>query len=1571
MGNRLLHCFFITVGLILLNSKNFAGVPVITYTPSTNVYTVNTAITTLTPGNSGGAVAAIGFGAGTSLTGATLSNPRGVAIDASGNVYVANSGNNTISKYNSSGTYVSTFGTGATMSFPKGLVFDSSGNAYVLNLGATAGTGSVYKYNSSGVYQSTILSGLNYALGITIDASDNIYIGDQGATTVKKYSTSGTLLLSLPTANLNGPLGVAVDASGNIYVANNGASDITKYNSAGTFQSTFLSGFTSLQAIAIDGAGNIYIGDNATTNIVKVYNQSGTLLTSRTVTDPEGIAIDSKGDMFESSYWSNQMSEYKPTGGYFLGAALPAGLSFDSTTGNISGTPTATKTTTVYTITAYNASGTGSTTVTITCNPTVPTGTGGSVCGSGTATLTASGSVPSGGTYTWYAALSGGSSVGTGTSFTTASITATTTYYVDYTQNGATSTPRTAVVATVNTAPILSTAPTSPTGSLYLSYPFSGNANDVSGNSNNGTLQNAPTLITDRYGNGSSAYSFNGSTQYVSTATLVASPGPQNFSISVWFKTSSAGGKLVGFGSSQTGASGSYDRHIYMTNSGQLYFGLYPGAIKTINTTTTYADGNWHHVVATESTTNGAILYVDGALQATDATMTGSQSYAGYWRVGYDNLFTWTNAPTDYYFNGSLDDVAIYNTALTAAQVYVLYGAGGGSFCAGNSFSLTANTIAGATYAWSGPGSFSSASQNPTVTNAVAGTYTLVVTSSSGCTSTINVTAPSNAITYTWSGAAGTTNPTTAGNWDQLPPFTSTSNLVIPASLSFYPSLTSNETIYGLTIASGASFSLNGYTLSVGCNIINNAGTGGTGILYGNNNSSGITWNGAFAAQSYTGSNTSNTAQLGSMTVNNSAAGTVTISGGPVDIYNLLTITKGNLAVAASPAALTLKSSATQSANVAAIPGGSAITGNVSVERYVTGGTGYRGYRLISSPVYAATVSSNNVFSINYLTSSVFLTGASGGGFDKTGNPTLYLYREDQTPSNATFISGNFEGISAINNSPAYNYSVTGAGTSGTFNIPAGNGVMFFFRGNRASASVTTETTPGYVPVTVTTTTSGTLNQGQVTVHDWYTPASANLGYTGSGTGTNYTVRGFNLVGNPYASSIDWEQYNTGSTTTGIYANNVSNSIYELDPTTNNYDTYQVGGAHTNNGTRTIVSGQGFFVMAANNSSPQLIFNESAKTATQNSGLTLFMATRDDMSGLNSTAAGPHLRLQMAMDSINTDDAYIGFNSAASAQFVYNEDAPYKTGKGRVKLASFSSDGIMLAINKMPLHGSKQFTISLFATANTYGAYKLNMTELEGIPQLYEVWLMDRFIGDSLDMRHNTSYTFDISADTNSYGRKRFQLVIRQNAASGLHLLNFTANKADDGAQIGWVTENEQNYTNFTVERSSDGGATFDVLGGFISGAIGTYSFLDKNPPIGADQYRLKIQDLNGAITYSNAVTLVYGNGNSAIAGNISVYPNPASSMINLVIHQNNGTSVSGQPGLQAAAMTRGLNQSSTSQSFDIKIINITGTTVMTATTSLPTWQNNVGSLPPGTYIIRVINNRTKTEVGKNTFVKL
>ncbi|MET4094253.1 hypothetical protein ABIB51_001167 [Arthrobacter sp. UYCu712] len=169
-------------------------------------------------------------------------------------------------------------------------------------------------------------------------------------------------------------------------------------------------------------------------------------------------------------------------------------------------------------------------------------------------------------------------------------------------------------------------------------------------------------------------YTLNGSTSYVSTPTLRA--GPNTFSVEIWFKTTTAGGKLIGFGNAQTGPSSSYDRHLYMSDTGRIVFGVYAGAVKTITGPLPYNDGAWHHAVATLSAA-GMNLYLDGQKVAADPTTTTAQAYNGYWRIGYDNLAGLApTQPTNFFFKGSLRFAAAYTTALTPAQITTHYNAG-------------------------------------------------------------------------------------------------------------------------------------------------------------------------------------------------------------------------------------------------------------------------------------------------------------------------------------------------------------------------------------------------------------------------------------------------------------------------------------------------------------------------------------------------------------------------------------------------------------------------------------------------------------------------------------------------------------------------------------------------------------------------------------------------------------------------------------------------------------------------------------------------------------------------------
>ncbi|NYD68414.1 PKD domain-containing protein [Agromyces atrinae] len=172
------------------------------------------------------------------------------------------------------------------------------------------------------------------------------------------------------------------------------------------------------------------------------------------------------------------------------------------------------------------------------------------------------------------------------------------------------------------------------------------------------------------------ASTFNG-TATGTGSTNVQVTGPNTFSVEAWFRTTSnQGGKIVGFGNQMTGNSGSYDRHIYMDNSGRLTYGIYDNRVSTLQSAPGYNDGNWHQVVGTLSP-EGMVFYVDGKRIDQRADVTFGQGYSGYWRIGGDNLGGWPNGPSNTNFSGTIDEVSIYGTALTRAQVREHYTASG------------------------------------------------------------------------------------------------------------------------------------------------------------------------------------------------------------------------------------------------------------------------------------------------------------------------------------------------------------------------------------------------------------------------------------------------------------------------------------------------------------------------------------------------------------------------------------------------------------------------------------------------------------------------------------------------------------------------------------------------------------------------------------------------------------------------------------------------------------------------------------------------------------------------------
>ncbi|WP_344798148.1 LamG-like jellyroll fold domain-containing protein [Frondihabitans peucedani] len=370
---------------------------------------------------------------------------------------------------------------------------------------------------------------------------------------------------------------------------------------------------------------------------------------------------------------------------------------------------------------------------------------------------------------------------------------------------------------------------------------FAGNNDLVAGA---GVTRGAAGAVSD----GDRASTFNGTTTgFAATQSPVAAP--QTFTEEAWFSTTTtAGGKILGFGEQSTGVSTQYDRHLYLSTDGRLNFGVYNGSLVTLTSPAALNDGHWHQAVATLGS-SGMNLYVDGRLIASRSSVSAQSIPVGYWRIGGDS--TWNGSP---WFAGSIDDVSIYPAALTAAQVQAHYASATGASTPPTNTAPTASftqsasglqaTFDGssssdpdgsiASYSWSFGDGATATGATPTHAYAAAGSYSasLTVTDNGGATAStsrqVTVTVPatsgtvaSDAFGRTLSSGWGTAD--VGGAWTSVG---SASNLSMQTG-------TGRITLSGPSAQAGAtlaSVSQTGVDLSVTFALAQAASGGGTQV---------------------------------------------------------------------------------------------------------------------------------------------------------------------------------------------------------------------------------------------------------------------------------------------------------------------------------------------------------------------------------------------------------------------------------------------------------------------------------------------------------------------------------------------------------------------------------------------------------------------------------------------------------------------------------------------------------------------------------------------------------------------
>jgi len=283
---------------------------------------------------------------GTGSGAGQFSSPYGIAVDGDGNVYVADTYNNRIQKFSSTGTYLTQWGvegSGAGQFWgPYGIAVDGDGNVYV----ADTWNDRIQKFTSSGTYliqwgvEGSGAGQFNGPYGIVVDGNGNVYVADSLNCRIQKFTSNGTYLTQWGECGsgagqfgdspwFEGLQDISVDGNGNVYVADTLNERIQKFTSNGTYLTQWgergsgAGQFYRPHGIANDGVGNVYVADTWNERIQK-FTSNGTYLSewgeSETgagqFASPYGIAVDRNDNVYVADAGNERIQKFTSSGTY-------------------------------------------------------------------------------------------------------------------------------------------------------------------------------------------------------------------------------------------------------------------------------------------------------------------------------------------------------------------------------------------------------------------------------------------------------------------------------------------------------------------------------------------------------------------------------------------------------------------------------------------------------------------------------------------------------------------------------------------------------------------------------------------------------------------------------------------------------------------------------------------------------------------------------------------------------------------------------------------------------------------------------------------------------------------------------------------------------------------------------------------------------------------------------------------------------------------------------------------------------------------------------------------------------